>query len=54
LVKRLEAKGVQLKKGITDLGVWKYVMVPAPDDILIELFEVDKGKVPAELLGYFD
>jgi len=29
-------------------------MVPAPDDILIELFEVDKNKIPTEFLSYFE
>jgi hypothetical protein len=32
---------------------WKYIMVPAPDDIL-KLFQVDKSSVPAELLEYFE
>jgi len=39
---------------ITDLGAWKYVMVPAPDQILIELFEVDKAQMPPQLSDYFD
>lgn len=30
---RLEALGVNLRKGITDLGVWKCFLVPAPHDI---------------------
>jgi hypothetical protein len=29
-------------------------MVPAPDDILIELFEVDKNQIPSEFLSYFE
>ena len=29
-------------------------MVPAPDDILIELFEVDKNQITFELLNYFE
>lgn len=54
MVERLKSKGVVLRRGIVDLGVWKYVMVPAPDDILIELFEVDKEKMPTQLRGYFE
>jgi hypothetical protein len=29
-------------------------MVPAPDDILIELFEVDKNQIPPEYQNYFE
>jgi len=32
---------------------WKYVMVPAPDDVLIELFQVDEEKLPPGLTDYF-
>ena len=45
---------VEMKKDITDLGIWKYIMVPAPDDILIELFEVDKSRVPSQILDFFE
>jgi catechol 2,3-dioxygenase-like lactoylglutathione lyase family enzyme len=53
VVARLRGGGVKLRKEITDLGVWKYVMVPAPDNILVELFEVDKTAIPKEMEGYF-
>ena len=46
--------GVQFNKGITELGYMRYIMVPAPDAILIEYFEVDKSQVPPELLNYFN
>jgi hypothetical protein len=29
-------------------------MVPAPDDVLIELVEVDRGRLPEPLASYFD
>jgi len=51
---KLRSGGVVLKKGITDLGFWKYVMVPAPDEILIELFQVDKAKLPPRYAGDFE
>lgn len=51
---RLVACGVSLRKGATDLGAWRYVMVPAPDEVLIELFEVSRDAIPAELRPYFD
>jgi catechol 2,3-dioxygenase-like lactoylglutathione lyase family enzyme len=54
VVENLKAKGVVLKKEITDLGFWKYVMVPAPDEILIELFQVDKTKLPLQVVDYFE
>jgi catechol 2,3-dioxygenase-like lactoylglutathione lyase family enzyme len=54
VVRKLEAHGVVLKKGITDMGFWKYIMVPAPDDILIELFELDKRQIPPAFRDYFD
>ncbi len=54
VVDKLTAGGVVLKKGITDLGFWKYIMVPAPDDILIELFQVDESKLPPIFEDYFE
>lgn len=54
VVDKLRAGGVALRKGITDLGFWKYVMVPAPDDILIELFQVEKSKLPPIFDEYFE
>jgi catechol 2,3-dioxygenase-like lactoylglutathione lyase family enzyme len=54
VVGNLKAKGIVLKKDITDLGFWKYVMVPAPDEILIELFQVDKTKLPPQYVDYFE
>ena len=54
VVDKLRAGGVTLRKGITDLGFWKYVMVPAPDDILIELFQVEKSKLPPIFDEYFE
>ncbi len=54
VVNKLRSRGVLLKKGISDLGFWKYIMVPAPDEILIELFQIDKTKLPPEYLNYFE
>jgi catechol 2,3-dioxygenase-like lactoylglutathione lyase family enzyme len=52
-VKKLKNRGAVFKKNITDFGFWKYIMVPAPDGILIELFQVDKKLLPPEYAGYF-
>ena len=54
VVERMKAAGIPFTKNITDAGFWKYIMVPAPDDILIELFQVDKKQIPAEMLSYFE
>lgn len=54
IVEKISSAEIPLKKGVTDFGFWKYIMVPAPDDILVELFEVDKDKVPADLRDYFE
>lgn len=53
VVQRLTDRGVTLRKGVTDFGAWKYVMVPAPDDVLIELFQVDTVALPEQLKDYF-
>jgi len=39
LVASMKQKGFEFRKGITDLGVLKYVMAAAPDGVLLELFE---------------
>ena len=52
--RHMESKGVEFRKSVADLGYMKYIMVPAPDDVLIELFEVNKALVPPEYRDYFD
>ncbi|MRR16523.1 MAG: VOC family protein [Deltaproteobacteria bacterium] len=54
VVKKLKAMGVAFAKEIVDLGSWKYIMVPAPDHVLIELFQVDKSQMPEDRRSYFD
>ena len=53
LVARMRLAGVTFRKPITDFGLWRYVMAPAPDGVLLELFEVDGEQLPDELRGYF-
>ncbi len=50
---RLQSAGVAFRKTVTQLGYMKYIMVPAPDDVLIELFEVNKAVLPEKLHDYF-
>jgi len=47
LVARMKSKGFQFRKGISDFGFWKYVMVQAPDHVLLELFQIIPEKLPA-------
>lgn len=54
IVEKMKAGGVEFKKGVSGFGFWKYIMAPAPDDILIEIFEVDKNKIPKEFSDYFE
>ena len=54
VVNKLKSEGIDLKKDVTDLGFWKYIMVSAPDEILIELFQVDKNRIPSDYLDYFE
>ena len=54
VVSKLISGGVVFKKSISDLGFWKYIMIPAPDEILIELFQIDRAKLPPQYLAYFE
>jgi len=46
LVAHMKAKGVPFRKEIADFGFWKYVMAPAQDNVLLELFQIVKEKLP--------
>ncbi len=35
----MKERGFQFRKGITDAGLFRYVMAAAPDGVLLELFE---------------
>ncbi|MFX0005559.1 MAG: VOC family protein [Promethearchaeota archaeon] len=45
LVIHMKDKGFQFIKKIKDFGPLKYIMAAAPDNVLLELFEVVKNKV---------
>lgn len=51
--RRMQSAGIGFKKSVIDLGYMKYIMVPGPDNVLIELFEVNKAAVPPEYHDYF-
>lgn len=50
---RLVEKGVPLRSGIREFGSWRYLMCPAPDDVLLELFEVEGDQLDPALADYF-
>ena len=54
VIEKLKDIGVSFTKGITDIGAWKYIMVPATDNVLIELFQVNKELIPKHYKDYFD
>ena len=54
LERRLRAAGVEFRGGIHDFGAWKYIMCPAPDNVLLELFEVDTGRLGGDAARYFN
>ncbi|HON79498.1 MAG TPA: VOC family protein [Spirochaetota bacterium] len=53
-VERMKRKGIVFKKEITDNGYIKYIMVPAPDNILVEYFEVNKAMLSGEYAEFFE
>lgn len=44
LVSHMKSKGIEFRKSVSNLGYLKYIMVSAPDNVLLELFEFKKGK----------
>jgi catechol 2,3-dioxygenase-like lactoylglutathione lyase family enzyme len=49
----LLALGLVFRSEIREFGSWRYIMCPAPDDVLLELFEVDSKNIEPELSAYF-
>ena len=50
---RLRSKGVAFRSGIRDFDAWKYIMCPAPDGVLLELFKADPDKLGGGAGKYF-
>ncbi len=48
---RLSATGVSSPNGLREHDGWRYVMISAPDGVLVELFEFDDPAAPANLSG---
>ena len=53
LAKKLTDSGIKFRSNIHDFGAWKYIMCPAPDNVLLELFEVDENKLEGGAAEYF-
>ncbi|OPY84583.1 MAG: Glyoxalase/Bleomycin resistance protein/Dioxygenase superfamily protein [Smithella sp. PtaU1.Bin162] len=53
LVAHMKSKGVKFRKEIADFGFWKYVMAPAPDNVILELFQPVRDKFPSSLPADF-
>ena len=43
LVAHMQTNGVQFRKPISEQPTFRYVMVAAPDNVLVELFQTRRG-----------
>lgn len=48
---RLDHQGITSPGGLREHGSWRYVMIEAPDGILLELFEFDDPSAAANRTG---
>ncbi|MFL2986891.1 MAG: VOC family protein [Candidatus Poriferisodalaceae bacterium] len=51
---RMNANGVDFRSDIREFGNWRYLMCSAPDNVLLELFEVDIDDMSPELADFFN
>jgi catechol 2,3-dioxygenase-like lactoylglutathione lyase family enzyme len=49
--RRLQAQGITSPNGLRELDGWRYVMISAPDSLLLELFEFDDPLAPVNVSG---
>lgn len=49
--RRLQDEGIQSPNGLREQDGWRYVMIAAPDEVLLELFEFDDASAPVNLNG---
>ena len=54
LREKMIGNGVEFRSEIREFGSWRYLMCSAPDDVLLELFEVDIDDVSPELADFFN
>jgi hypothetical protein len=48
---RLRSEGITSPNGLREHGDWRYVMIAAPDGVLVELFEFDDPAPPVNRPG---
>ena len=48
----MKAKGAVFRSDVREFDNWRYIMCAAPDNLLLELFEVDADLMPPELAAY--
>lgn len=48
---RLQADGIASPNGLREQDGWRYVMIAAPDNLLLELFEFDDPAAPFNVDG---
>ncbi len=48
---RLQVEGITSPKGLREHDDWRYVMIAAPDQLLVELFEFDDPAAPFNIDG---
>lgn len=53
LVQHMKAMGMEFRSDIREFGNWRYIMAAAPDNVLLELFEIDTDDMPEQLATYF-
>lgn len=51
--RRLQSAGITSPHGLREHAGWRYVMISAPDGLLLELFEFDDPVAPANVNGRF-
>jgi len=53
LVERMRARGASFRSETREFGWWRYIMVSAPDGVLLELFAADAEALSGPLADYF-
>jgi catechol 2,3-dioxygenase-like lactoylglutathione lyase family enzyme len=53
VVAHMRAQGATFRSEIREFGNWRYIMVTAPDEVLLELFAFDVDALEPALASYF-
>ena len=53
LVEKMRAEGAAFRSEIREFEGWRYIMVAAPDGVLLELFAFDREALIGPLADYF-